>query len=109
MEANCQRISRKQAGKGGHDHMSVVAGYSPHHPRLTSFRWWPLPCCVSMKKKCASLPTLCLLVACVAAFGGCNAIDEAHFHAVSGARSHGNRASGVLAPSQPMLDDDLLV
>ena len=27
---------------------------------------------------------------------------------MSGARSHGNRASGVLAPSQPMLDDDLL-
>ena len=66
------------------------------------------PCCVSMEKKCAGLPTLCLLVACVAAFLGCNAIDEAHFHAVSGARSHGNRASGVLAPSQPMLDDDLL-
>ena len=61
-----------------------------------------------MEKKCAGLPTLCLLVACVAAFLGCNAIDEAHFHAVSGARSHGNRASGVLAPSQPMLDDDLL-
>ena len=45
------------------------------------------------------------------AFLGCNAIDEAHFHAVSGARSHGNRATHrvrVLAPSQPMLDDDLL-
>ena len=88
--------------------MSVIAGYSPHHPhsRASAGGRFSLLCFHGEKR--AGLPTLCLLVACVAALLGCNAIDEAHFRAVSGARSHGNRASGVLAPSQPMLDDDLL-
>ena len=60
-----------------------------------------------MKKKHPIQPRLQLLLACLAAFWGCNVIGTVYSHELSGARSHGNRASGVLAPSEPSLEDDL--